>query len=487
VEPVKRNLAVAAAVGLVAVLIAVVAVGSRKKGKAGAGTEGAPVKLQISETPPEPSVWVDVHAPKKGWDALRRNGWVQRALAEPLGQGFTAGWSAFLSTSGKDLGGAFEGQVLDLVAGRLLAEPFRLVTFAGGDATGAPAVVVPSPNAEARGAFELMEKVARNGTFEAPRCPGPEPAPGSPAPPPIAVSRWLVAEHALYGAIRADRLVLARHPMAVVQALCALPPEVPRAEGIDLSVSFSRTGLGREAQLLAALLGVGPAPRLAFAFEGDALAPRGIVGALDAQGRLEGQAPAEPLLKLVPADAGVVLLASLRLPAVLDRKALAAHLAGKWSGATRPRTVAIVWNPRGDAERAPEVAILWPDGDRKLLDDAFSGPNELVRRRGCGHDILASSGELAGAIDRACQGKAPSVLSAAPPVAQGLRAPLSIGIGVNLGGVLSRLLGDAWRSERGEKSASEIEAARRLLEELPYVGLRGVAKGDALVPGGFRS
>jgi hypothetical protein len=486
---VKRNYALALAVALVAVLLAVALVRARKKGSPVAGQGAKPVQLEVAETPPEPSVWIDVHAPKPAWEALRKNGWLQRALAEPLGQGFTAGWSAFLSTDGKDLGGAFEGRVLDLVAGRLLTEPFRLVTYAGRDATGAPALVVAAPSAEARGAFELLETVAHNGTFEAPRCPGPEPAPGAPPPQPIVVSRWLVAEHALYAALRPDRLVLARHPLAVVQALCALPPDVPRADGVDLSVSFARTGLGREAQLFAALLGVGPAPRLAFAFEGDALVPRGIVGALDAPGRLDGAAPTEQLLKLVPAESGVVLLASLKLPVPLDRKSLAAHLGGKWGGVSEPRTIAVVWNPGGARDGTPEVAILWPERDRRLLDDAFTGPNKLARRRACGHEILASTAELATAAERACAGKGPSLLSAAPPVVQGIRSPTSVGIGVNVGGVLSRLVADAWRAERGEKAppAPEIEAARRLLEELPYMGLRGVAKGDALVPGGFRS
>ncbi len=483
----KRNYLVVAGVALVALLFAVVMVKALKK-KPGSGPPvQAVVKLEVAETPPEPSVWVDVHAPKKAWDAVRKNGWLKRALDEPLGQGFTAGWTAFLSTEGKDLGGAFEGQVLDLVAGRLLAEPFRVVTYAGPDATGAPAVVVPAPSSEAKAAFELMETVAKNGSFEAPRCPGPD-APGA-APQPIVVSRWLVAEHAVYGALRADRLVVARHPMAVVQAVCAVPPAVPGAEGIDLSISFARTGLGREAQLFAALLGVGPAPRLAFGLEGDAIVPRGILGALDAPGRLEGAAPSEALLRLVPADAGVVVLAALKLPQPLDRGSLKAHLAGKWRGATLTRTLAVVWNPRGERDRAPEVAILWPDGDRKLLDDAFSGPNELVRRRACGHEILASSAEIATAVERACFGKAPTMLSAAPPVAAGLREPLSIVLGVNVGGVLSRLVADAWRVEKGEKTAPapEIEAARRLLEELPFVGLLGVARGDALVPGGFKS
>jgi hypothetical protein len=487
VDPVRRNLAVVAAAVAVAVLFAVLMVRGLGKKRA-ARAEAAPVRLEVAATPPEPSVWIDVHAPQKGWEALRRNAWLQRALAEPLGQGFTAGWTAFLSTSGKDLGGAFEGPVLDLLAGRLLAAPFRVVTYAGPDATGAPAVVLPAPSDEAKAAFALLETVARNGSFEAPRCPGPAPAPGTP-PQPVAVSRWLVAEHAVYAALRPDRIVLARHPNAVVQAACAVPPEVARGEGVDLSISFSRTGLGREAQLFAALLGMGPAPRLAFAIEGNALVPRGILGALDAPGRLDGAAPSEALLRLVPADAGVVLLASLRLPQPLDRKSLAAHLSGQWGGPVRGRILGVVWTPHGERDRAPEVALLWPDGDGALLDDAFSGPNALVRRRACGHEILASTAEAAAAAERTCSGKGPSMLSAAPPVVAGMREPVSIGVGVDVGGVLSRLVADAWRAEKGEKvaPAPEVEAARRLLEELPFLGLRGVVKGDVLVPGGFRS
>jgi hypothetical protein len=303
------------------------------------------------------------------------------------------------------------------------------------------------------------------------------------------VSRWLIAEHALFAALRGDRLVLSRHPMAVVQALCALPPDVPRAEGIDLSVSFARTGLGREAQLFAALVGVGPAPRLAFAIEGDSLVPRGILGTLDGPGRLDGAAPSEELLKLIPADAGVLLLATLKLPRELDRTSLKAHLEGKAAGATRLRTIAVLWNPRGDPRAVPEVVVLWPDGDRRLLDDAFSGPNALVRRHACGHEILASTADLAAAAERACAGKVPSILSGAPQVVAGMREPLSLGLALNVGGLLSRLVADAWGVEKGGKlpPAPEVEAARRLLEELPFVGLRGVAKGDALVPGGFKS
>jgi hypothetical protein len=72
-------------------------------------------------------------------------------------------------------------------------------------------------------------------------------------------------------------------------------------------------------------------------------------------------------------------------------------------------------------------------------------------------------------------------------VVAGLRQESSVGLGVNLGAVLSRLVSDAHASESGGKQAPEIEAARRLLEELPFIGVRGVAKDGALVPGGFRS
>ena len=76
----------------------------------------------------------------------------------------------------------------------------------------------------------------------------------------------------------------------------------------------------------------------------------------------------------------------------------------------------------------------------------------------------------------------------APPVVAGLQAPVSLGVSMNVGLVLSRLLGDAYAAEHTKGPASpEIESARRILEELPFFGLRGVAKGGALQPGGFRS
>ena len=59
------------------------------------------------------------------WQALRSNPWLTRAFNEPLGQGMTTGWAGFLSTRGSDLADAFPGVVLDVVASKLLADPFR--------------------------------------------------------------------------------------------------------------------------------------------------------------------------------------------------------------------------------------------------------------------------------------------------------------------------------------------------------------------------
>jgi hypothetical protein len=491
---VNKRLALVLAVAVVAV-VAVVLLVRRPGGLAGRKKETrAPVALAVSTAPPEPSLWIDVHAPEKAWKALRTNAWLAKVAREPLGQGMTTGWAGFLATRGQDVADAFPGILLDVVAGKLLADPFRLVFFSGPAATGAPAIVVPKPSSAADSAYDLLEGLARNGSFGATHCPGAEPPPsppeGQPPPPPaLVVSRWLLAEHSVFAARKDGRLVLGKSPTAVVQALCATPPAVPAAPGIDVSVSFSPGALGREAQLAAALLGLGAAPRLAFAVEGDRLEPKGILGELGEAGRLEKAAPSDALLKLVPADAGVIVLATLRLPDRLSTETLKAHLEQRYQGAYAPRTVAVVWNPRGAERLDTEVAVLWPDRDAALLREAFDGPNRLDRRRACGHEIYASTGGLAQALLRACEGKAPSLLDAPPVVARGLRAPASFGLGVSLGTVLSRLLADAWAADPDakNKTSTDIDAARRALEELPFMGLRGVVEGSALVPGGFRS
>lgn len=455
-----------------------------------------PAALEVAAVPPEPSIWLDVHEPKKLWTALRSNAWLARAASEPLGQGMAAGWSGFLATRGADLGrlDALQGTVLDQVIGRLLVDRFRVVFFSGPGATGTPAVIVPQASAGAAAAFDLLDGLSRSGSYSATHCPGAK-APAPPAEgqketlPAAMISRWLLAEHAVFAARQGDRLVLSRSPLAVLQALCTAPPDVPAAQGVDLSLSFSREALGREAQLAANLLGLGPAPRLAFALEGDRLEPRGILSDLAEPKRLDRAAPGEYLLRLLPADSGVVFFATLRLPESLTSESLRQHLARSYQGPYAPRTVALLWNPRGVDRLATEVALAWPERDAALLRTAFSGPNRMDRRRACGHEVLASTPALGQALQKACEGKTPSLLAAPLAVAQGLRAPASFSVGANLGAVLSRLLGEAWTDEAAppRKPNPDIEAARRLLEELPFLGLRGVVEGSALVPGGFRS
>ncbi|HSN93246.1 MAG TPA: hypothetical protein VLS93_18595 [Anaeromyxobacteraceae bacterium] len=450
-------------------------------------TAAASVPMELPAEAPVASLWVDVHAPAELWQAVRRNGWLSRALADPLGQGFAVGWAGFLGTRGEDMAGAFQGKVADLVLSGLLADPFRVVYYSGASATGAPAVLVPRPSSAARGAFEVLERVARNGGAVAERCPGP--ATDGASADPIAISRWLLADHPVFAGERDGRIALAKNPLAVLQGLCFAPPEAPALQGVHLSLGISPDGLGREAQLGAALLGLGASTRATFAVEGDRLVPRGLAGDLGKPGRLESASPGDPLLRLLPADAGVVVIASIRLPDALTRQALSEHLRDGTRGPTSARTVALVWKPHGDGSLPTEVALAWPERDAAALGDAFSGPNRMERRRACGHEILASTGALASAMARACERKGPSILDGAPPVVEGLRAPSSLGIGVNLGLVLSRLLGDAWTAEAGpgKRPSPEVESARRLLEELPFMGLRGVAKDGALVPGGYRS
>jgi hypothetical protein len=255
--------------------------------------------------------------------------------------------------------------------------------------------------------------------------------------------------------------------------------------GVDLSVTLDRDALGREPQLGAALLGLAQTTTLGFGLEGDRLVPRGISGKLEQPQRLEAAAPSAELLRLLPGDAGLVLLATLNLPDALDRQSLEDHLAGKYRGKLLPRTVAVLWNPSAGAT---EVALAWPERDARALREAFTGPNRLVEKRACGHVVLASTGALAAAMERSCGGKVPSVLDGPPAVKAGLGEQVSLGVNVNVGLMLSRLLGGAWAEEHANgPPPPEIEAAQRLLEELPIFGLRGVAKGGVLTPGGFRS
>ena len=100
-------------------------------------------------------------------------------------------------------------------------------------------------------------------------------------------------------------------------------------------------------------------------------------------------------------------------------------------------------------------------------------------------------------LSRACTGQSPNLLNAAEPVLKGLRAQGSVAFGLHTGRLLGGLVADGyasrWTSSESDTPAParvappEIEAARRDLETLPYVGLRGTVDGNRLVPGGFGS
>ena len=293
-------------------------------------------------------------------------------------------------------------------------------------------------------------------------------------------------------------MVFARHPAVVLEALCAdeaLMKPGPAPQGVDLEVAFASARLGREAMDLGHVLGLGPDVRMQFGVEGNRLVGRGLAGAL-AEARLDSAAVSEDLLKLVPEETPVLLTLQLKLPETLTPDTLKAFWSNAYQGPTRTRPVALTWTPRGDANLPTEVALLWGRmEDAEALGQMFSGKNALERATLCNHQVLASSADVLGRVRKACEGKSPNMLNAAGPVVQGLRAPGSVAFGVNTGRLLGLLLADGYGSEQRagvgkplqRTAPPEIEAARRDLETLPYIGLRGTVQGNSLVPGGFGS
>jgi hypothetical protein len=144
-----------------------------------------------------------------------------------------------------------------------------------------------------------------------------------------------------------------------------------------------------------------------------------------------------------------------------------------------------------------ELAVLWGRAeDAEALKTLFTGGyNALVHGTACSHAVMASNEAQLERLRKACEGKSPNLLNAAGPVVAGLREPSSVAFGVNTGRLLSGLTMDGYLSEARvggstpmpKAAPPEIEAARRDLESLPYVGLRGTVQGDSLVPGGFGS
>jgi hypothetical protein len=452
-----------------------------------------PVKLEVPADTSAPAFWVDVYSPGKVRAALVENAWLREEMKKPLGQGFVGGWAAFLGTSGEDLKAGFQGAVFNVVAGQLLNVPFRAVWFTSEERTGTPALVVPQPGSSATAAYDAMDKVARRTEMVAEHCPGEQTGPEGG----IRLTRWLVAEQALWAGRGADRLVLGRHPASVLQGLCMDAVKLAAPEGVDVEVGLAPDALGREAQLLSHVMGLGADTRMQFAVEGTRLVGKGIVGSLQSEARLDSAPLSDDLLKLVPEESPVLLALQLKLPEQLSAETLKAYWTDKrYTGPTRTRQVALVWTPRGDASLPQEVALLWGRTEDALaLRSIFNGNNELWRADVCNHHVLASSDEVLGRVRKACAGQVPNMLNAAGPVVQGLRAPTSVSFGVNTGRLLSLLTADGYLSEQQAAGAKkpmqqrtvppEVEAARRDLETLPYVGLRGTVKGDSLVPGGF--
>ncbi|MDY7225954.1 hypothetical protein [Hyalangium rubrum] len=467
---------------------------------AGAKVEGKPpspgTKTLYVGSQGTPAVWVDVYAPAKVRQALVDNRWLQEQMKKPLGQGFASSWAAFFGSTGEDLGASFKGAVFDVVAGQLLDSPFRALWFVGPSDTNAPALIIPSPSSTTTAAYEAMEKVAERGDFKASNCPsGASPSVTAPQEG-FRVSRWLVAEQSLYVGRTADRMVVARQPEMVLRGLCVELERLAAPKGVDLELGFNNQVLGREMVYVSQALGLENGTRLQFAAEGSKLVARGIAGPLTEKVRLDAAPLSDDLLKLVPSDMPVLIALQLKLPESLEGSKVKAYWAGEDPGQVRTRQVAFVWHPRGDADLEHEFAILWGRAsDAPALQNMFNGGNTLAQGSFCNHQVLASNEEVLGRLQKACNGQSPNLLNAAGPVVSGLRAPGSVTVGVNMGPLLSGLLADGYWSDqqlgKGKPlpatGPDEIEEARRDLETLPYVGLRGTVQGDSLVPGGFGS
>ncbi|MGI5861511.1 MAG: hypothetical protein ACOX6T_05575 [Myxococcales bacterium] len=454
------------------------------------------MSLSAFDEKPVAAFWLDVHDPAKARQALTTNPWIQQVLREPLGQGFVGSWAGFLGTRGEDIQAQFTGTVQDVIADRVLSAPFRLVWFGGSGTAGTPALVLPAATQRVATAFDLLDRVATRSALTSTRCPGePEPqvdpAKAGETKPAIVISRWTLAEHSVYAAARGSRIVLGRHPVTVIQGLCADIEPMKAAPGLDLELAVAAEPLGREAQLLGQFVGAGKVARFGFGIEGAQLVPRGISGQLDAPGRLGSAAMPESLLKVIPEAMPVMLFAQPKLPRQLDAASLRKHFESKSSEDLIERSIAVLWRPRGRDDAGTEVAVVWSRiEDEEGLGGIFAGGgNRLLLRKVCDQLVFASSTELLDELEATCAGRKPSMLHAAGPVVAGLKAPTSIGVGVHLGKLLSQITLDGYQSSVGQTKGlpAEIDQARQRLEELPFMGLRGLVEKDALVPGGFRS
>jgi len=451
------------------------------------GVRGMPnanqkVALPVPATLSRATVWIDVNQPAKVRDALLANEWAQQVLKEPLGRGFVGPWAAFLGSRGEDLKANFTGPVFGLFVDHLLGNPFRVVWFENN--AGGPALVVPSPGSGPRAAFTAMNQAAARGGYTAQSCPGGAAAPGGT----IEVTRWLLAEHAVYAALSGDRLALARDPTSVLQGVCAeLPGQA--SDGTDLELNFSPERIGREEGEMVNALGLGKVARLQFRAEKATLIPRGLGAEVLAPGRLDAAPLPDALLKAIPEDTSVLLSLQLKLPEELSPKTLQAYWKDGRANKLLTRQVVLLWNPRGDARQPTGFSVLW---SRKEDNAAMAGIFKGVHKVACDALVLGLRNEDIQRVEAACAGKVPNALNAAPQVVAGLRARASVGFGVHLGKLLSQLLVDGYGSDPEVSTKSgplppEMEQAKRQLESLPFLGFIGIAQERTWLPGGFRS
>ena len=460
-----------------------------------ASVQGMPDASQVvAFNPPSdkaiPTLWVDVAQPAKVRDALFANEWAKQVLKEPLGRGFAGPWAAFLGSRGEDLQASFTGTVMNLFAEQLLSEPFRVVWFTGGGSVKGPVLLVDQPGSGAATAFAALESAAARGGYTSSTCPGGTATVGGS----VTVSRWLLAEHAVYAANHLGRMVFGREPGAVLEGICSELPEMT-TDGADLEIALATEYLGHEEGELAAALGLGKVARLQFVADKATLRPRGLAAQVVEPGRLDAAPLSEAMLKAIPEATSVLLTLQLKLPEQLSAKAISAYW-DSGEGKVATRQVALLWNPRGDGNLPAEVAVLWSRAeDEAALKSIFNGPRRLQAKAVCGQQALTSNAEMMKKLESACAGKTPNALNAAPAVVAGLKSPASIGLGVNLGRLMPQLALDGYWSDSAVSRSTalprtpppEMEQAKRSLESLPFLGFSGTAQESTWTVAGFRS
>ena len=487
---------------------------------------GAPEQAQASSTPYDtkqqleveqekpraPALVVDVLNPSAVRTAIFENSWLQTAGAAPLGRGYLGSWAAFLGSARGDVGLSGACLVRDAIVDALVQAPVRVVLFEGD--TPLPPALITASTPTTSTALHALTLALQRGGFIVDACPGEtaevadagvvEAVDGGEPPPPrtkqrFEIVRWVVAEHDLYLADTRGRIVLARSPRAVVNGVCTTLPELTPAPGVDVQLRPQVAGLGRPADVLTRMLGLGGDVSLSWKVEGARLVPVGIGASVLHADRLDAAPLPATLLAAVPADTAVALAAGIKLPAKLDEQSLAAAWGeGGMGEAGKTRTVIALWQPHGDPKAQTEVALLWSDpADKDALRALFSGKNAMSIDEVCGGVALSSTVALLARIKATCKGTTPSLAFAEPPVVEGLKAAQSVSLLVDFGAVATALLEEGWRAERAAQGAavkdrdkalpSEIDDAKKLLDQLPRQGLVGTKSGTTLQPRGYSS